>query len=891
MTPRAVRRLLALYPRAWRERYGEEFAALLEAHPASARIVVDVIGGAVGAHVRAMAGASDVGRAPGGEWWIGAAQDFRYALRGIRLRPGFAASVVLTLALGIGANAAMFGIIDRLMFRPPAYLVAPDRATRIYSAQTYRGKEDWDGWFGYRRYLDFREQTRSFDAMTPFEWGSRAVGDGDATHMVEVASSGEDLWRMFDVHPVVGRFFTAAENNPVSPTRVAVLSYGCWQAEYGGRSEILGESMHIGSAQYTIVGVAPAGFAGFANEPVCAFVPMSALQAVNSSPNAKEPWYKTYNSSWFKLYARRKPGVGADVATADLTEVFRKSYLAEVAATSGRTPIELVRPRALSAPVLDERGPQRSSESKVAAWLAGVALIVLLIACVNVTNLLVGRALRRRREIAVRLAIGVSRARLVRQLLTETLLFALLGGILGLAIAQFGGAGMRTLLVSSADTSPAWTDGRVIAYAGVLVLIAGLLTGIAPVLQTRRTDVATALKAGAREGGGTTRRSRLRAALLVLQASLSVVLLVGAGLFVRSLSNVEHIRLGYDADRLLWVGIYSRGVSMDSAHQVALRRELLAAAQRIPEVENASRALTVPFASTWGQRLFVAGIDSVSKLGEFTLQASTTEFFSTVGTRILRGRAFTVDGPAAPQEMVVTQSMAKRLWPNEDPLGKCVRVSADTAPCMTVVGVAEDVRRRSFNEPEHHYYMPIDVFRPTAGGLFVRTRGPAQDHQTAVQHALQPLMPGASYITVTPLSTNLAPQLRSWRLGAMMFSVFGGLAMLLAAIGLYSVIAQDVTQRMHEMGVRAAVGALPRNIVALVLRDALAIVTPGLLVGVLAALAGGRWIEPLLFEQSPRDPIVLCGVVAALMATAFASSLVPARRAARVDPSAALRSD
>jgi len=450
---------------------------------------------------------------------------------------------------------------------------------------------------------------------------------------------------------------------------------------------------------------------------------------------------------------------------------------------------------------------------------------------------------------------------------------------------------MRTLLVSSADTSPAWTDGRVIAYAGVLVLIAGLLTGIAPVLQTRRTDVATALKAGAREGGGTTRRSRLRAALLVLQASLSVVLLVGAGLFVRSLSNVEHIRLGYDADRLLWVGIYSRGVSMDSAHQVALRRELLAAAQRIPEVENASRALTVPFASTWGQRLFVAGIDSVSKLGEFTLQASTTEFFSTVGTRILRGRAFTVDGPAAPQEMVVTQSMAKRLWPNEDPLGKCVRVSADTAPCMTVVGVAEDVRRRSFNEPEHHYYMPIDVFRPTAGGLFVRTRGPAQDHQTAVQHALQPLMPGASYITVTPLSTNLAPQLRSWRLGAMMFSVFGGLAMLLAAIGLYSVIAQDVTQRMHEMGVRAAVGALPRNIVALVLRDALAIVTPGLLVGVLAALAGGRWIEPLLFEQSPRDPIVLCGVVAALMATAFASSLVPARRAARVDPSAALRSD
>jgi predicted permease len=889
MTPASVRRLLALYPRAWRERYGEEFAALLESHPTTLRIVADVIGGAIAAQARAVTGRSDVGHAPAGEWWISVAQDIRYAMRGIRLKPGFATSVVLTLALGIGANAAMFGIVDRLLFRPPAYLAGPDRASRIYTAQAYRGKEEWTGWFGYRRYLDFREVTRSFDAMTPFEWGSRAVGDGDGTHLVEVASSAEDLWRMFDVRPVIGRFFTAAENNPVAPARVAVLSYGCWQAEYGGQPDILGKSMHIGSAQYTIIGVAPEGFAGFANEPICAFVPMSAIQAVNSSPNAKDPWYASYSSSWFKLYARRRPGVSVDAATADLTEAFRKSYLAEIASSRDRTPIEQARPRALAAGVLDERGPERSSETKVAMWLAGVALIVLLIACVNVTNLLVGRALRRRREIAVRLALGVSRGRLVRQLLTETLLFAVLGGAAGLAIGQFGGAGMRRLLVSSADHTPAWTDGRVIGYAAVLVVLAGLLTGIAPVLQTRRTDVASALKSGAREG--TARRSRLRTALLVLQASLSVVLLVGAGLFVRSLSNVEHVRLGYDADRLLWVGVYSRGVPMDSARQVSLRRDLLAAAQRVPGVENASRALTIPFASTWSQRLFIAGIDSVNKLGEFTLQASTSEIFSTFGTRILRGRGFTIDGPAAPHEMVVTQSMAKRIWPNEDALGKCVRVSVDTAPCMTVVGISEDVRRRSLSKPEHHYYMPIDVFQPRGGGLFVRTHGRASDQKAVLQRALQPLMPGASYVTVTPFSENLNPQLRSWRLGAMMFSVFGGLAMLLAAIGLYSVIAHDVTQRMHEMGVRAAVGALPRNIIALVLRDALGVVTPGLLVGVLAALAGGRWIEPLLFEQSPRDPFVLVGVVAVLMATAFASSVVPARRAARVDPSAALRTD
>jgi multisubunit Na+/H+ antiporter MnhG subunit len=275
----------------------------------------------------------------------------------------------------------------------------------------------------------------------------------------------------------------------------------------------------------------------------------------------------------------------------------------------------------------------------------------------------------------------------------------------------------------------------------------------------------------------------------------------------------------------------------------------------------------VPFWSTWQFSLFVEGIDSVTKLGDFTLQAATPDFFATMGTRVLRGRAFTAaDGEHAPRVMVIGESMAKKIWPNQEAIGKCVRVNADTMPCTTVIGIAEDVRRGSMSETEMHYYMPIEQFRPNDGGVFVRTRGPAADRADAVRRALQPLMPGVSYVTVTPMSTIIAPQIRSWKIGATMFAVFGALALVLAAVGLYSVIAYNVTQRTHEMGVRVVLGAV-------------------------IALLAGRWVAPLLFEVSPKDPPVLVSVVLTLVTVAIAASWIPATRAARVDPNEALRAD
>jgi putative ABC transport system permease protein len=335
-----------------------------------------------------------------------------------------------------------------------------------------------------------------------------------------------------------------------------------------------------------------------------------------------------------------------------------------------------------------------------------------------------------------------------------------------------------------------------------------------------------------------------------------------------------------------------RGTKTDSIQSMQMLNGMRERAQAIPGVEHAARALTVPFWSTWEYSLYVAGIDSMSKLGDFTLQAASPEFFSTMGTRVLRGRAFTAaDGEHAPRVMVIGQSMAKKIWPSEDALGKCIRINADTMPCTTVIGIAEDVRRGSLAETEMHYYMPISQFQPQGGGLFVRTSGEAANQTDQVRRELQKLMPGVSYVTVTPMSTIIAPEIRSWKIGAIMFAVFGALALVLAAVGLYSVIAYNVTQRTHEMGVRVALGAQARDVVRLVVREGLRVVIPGVFLGAIIALLAGRWVAPLLFQVSPKDPPVLVSVVLTLIAVAIAASWIPATRAARVDPNEALRAD
>jgi predicted permease len=834
------------------------------------------------------------------EWWSGVVQDLRYAVRGIRRKPAFAIAVVATLGLGIGANATMFGIVDRLLFRAPAWLEHAGDVNRIYFARSNGGKEVIDAEVQYRRYLDIAAWTSSFSMIgAQFNW-REPVGKTDPAQL-RIGMFSANLWQLFTVHPVIGRFFTTAEDVPPDGANVAVLGYGYWQSAYAGRADALGKQLHIGRFDYTIVGVAPRGFVGFSDEAPVAFIPVTSggnnvyglrMPVDVLHPQVRVRWPDTYHLTWVQLVARRKAGVSVAAADADLSRAYTRSYEMQVATGRNETPLADTRPRAIAGPVQHERGPNQAAASRVATWLIGVSAIVLLIACANVGNLLLARALRRRKEIAVRLALGVSRRRLLAQLLTESLLLSLLGALAAIAVAQWGGDLLRTTLFPNMTWTSTLADRRVLSFTAAAALFAAVLASLAPALQFRAIDLAGTLKSGQREG--TRHSSPLRTSLLVLQATLSMVLVMGAGLFVRSLHNAQAVRLGYDVTHLVYVEPELRGVVLTESENIALHRRLLDASRALPGVADASLASSVPFYQDYGQELFVPGVDSVNKRGEFILQDVSPGYFRTTGTRILRGRGITSDDRKGSRGViVVSQSMAATVWPRQDAIGQCVKIGADTMPCNTVVGIAEDIRFSSLSksDPELMYYIAADQFPAFLAGMFVRTGGDAATAVESVRSALQREMPGPATVNATALSQYLKPETQSWQLGATMFTLFGLLALAVAAVGLYSVIAYNVAQRSHEMGVRVALGAQMRDVVGLVVLDGVRVVAVAIVIGGAIAMTAARWVEPLLFETSARDPQVFAAVAVLLGLVAVGASLLPALRAARVDPNAALRAD
>ena len=815
-------------------------------------------------------------------------QDVRYAIRGLRSKPAFTTGVVLTLGLGIGANAAMFGIVDRLLFRPPPYLRDASTTHRVYESQTEPGgatRTEHNTQFA--RYLDFKRWTHDFSSIAAFQTRTVAVGEATEARERPVTVASASYFDFFDARPVLGRFFTAQEDSVPVGTPVVVLGYAFWQTEFGGRTDVIGKTIRVDRGLTTIIGVAPDGFTGMSDQGVPAlYMPITAYAWAFRGRD----YSKNYNWGWLELIVRRKPGVSLTDATADLNNAYRRSVLAESELGHQKLDLDATKPKASLFPVQLGRGPQAGQEAKVVVWIGGVAFIVLLVACANVANLLLSRAVKRRREIALRLALGVSRGRLIRQLLTESLVLAAFGGIVGLAAAQWGGAALRALFLPD-EPAGVVTDARTLGVALLATLGAALLTGIVPAIAASRSDLARALAAGARDAGAA--RSRTRTVLLVFQAALSVVLLVGAGLFVRSLQNVRGMRLGYDVGPLAVVSVNLRGAKLSPAETHALGSRLVETARGIPGVSLVTPVASVPFWSNEGRGLFVEGIDSVRKLGRFILQAGDTNYFRTVGTRILRGRGFGAsDGPIAPPVVVVGDGMAKLLWPGQDPIGKCIHISEQDAPCTTVVGVAEEMRMRALDDArEHTYYLPMTQYDAAPSDIFVRVSGDAADYSGAIRRALQPLMPGAAYVNVRPLRELVDPRMRGWQFGATMFLAFGGLALALAAIGLYSVIAYGVAQRQKELGVRIALGASRGSVVRLVVGGGVRMVIIGIAIGGIIALWASRWLGTLLFNESPKDPVVYAAVAGVLVVVAVVATALPALGAARLDPNAALRAE
>ena len=818
-------------------------------------------------------------------------QDLRYAWRGLRARPVFTAGVVLTLGLGIGANAAMFGIVDRLLFRAPPYLETPGEVHRVYLSWNQDGERRTERNTQFARYLDLQRWTRTLEDVAAFQTRELAIGEGEEVREMPVTVASASYFDFFDARPALGRFYSAVEDSVPMGTAVVVLGHAFWQTRFGGRTDILGEEIRIGETLCTIVGVAPEGFVGMSDQGVpVAYMPITAYAWANRGHD----YSKNYNWSWLELAVRRRAEASVEAAGADVAAAFQRSWLAEAEVDGSDPNLEVYRPHAELGPVQLGRGPEAGANAKVVRWVGGVALIVLLIACANVANLLLSRAASRRREIAMRLALGASRGRLLRQLLTESLLLALLGGAAGVLMAQWGGEVLRSLFLPSSEQGGVVTDGRTLAFAAIATLATALLTGLVPALQAGREDLVTSLRGGAREGGH--QRSRTRTMLVLVQAALSVVLLVGAGLFVRSLQHVRALRLGYDVESLLYAEANARGMRLDSAAVTLLNARLLETAQATPGVTHASLVLSVPFWSNEGRGLTVPGVDSVRTLGRFILQGGTPDYFATAGTRILRGRGFEAsDREDSPRVAVVSEGMARVLWPGREAIGQCfmIRFRDDAPPCTTVVGVAEDASIRGIADArEYTYYVPLSqTGEPGSPQLFVRVAGRAEEHVDLLRRRLQAVLPGAAYVNVVPMRTLVDPNFRSWRFGTTMFLAFGGLALVLASIGLYGVVAYGVAQRVQELGIRIALGAPIAHVVRLVVAGSLRVVAAGVVIGTLAALWVGRWLESVLFRQSPRDPVVFATVAAVLLVAALAASLVPALRAARVDPNTVLRGD
>jgi putative ABC transport system permease protein len=819
-----------------------------------------------------------------------AQQDLRYAFRGLRRSPGFTSAVILTLGLGIGANVAMLNIVDRLMFRSFPFLRDPASVQRVYLQSSYRGQANTRSNIEYTTYLDLRRWTSSFSQYAAVTEWRLAVGQGDAARERQVAGVSASFFDFFDARPALGRFFDASDDVLPRGASVAVLGYSYWQTELGGEN-VLGRTLQVGPLPVTIVGVAPKGFVGISEgEPPSVILPITTMAYAVNQGNV-ETFFTKYSWTWMSAIVRRREGVTVTAASADLTNAWRRSRAANRRTNPRVIPDSIARPRAFAAALRTPAGPSAGLESRTLLWVAGVAAIVLLIACANVANLMFARVLRRRREIAVRLAIGVSRGRLVAQFLIESLLLAGLGCIAGVLIAQIVAAGLHRLLAMQGSTLDVISDWRTLAAGSAFALASAFLTAVGPALLAVRGDLAPALRAGAREG--TYQRSRARTTLLILQAALSVVLLVGAGLFVRSLGNVRAMPLGWEPDRVLLVTPNYRGLTMDSSGSTAFRRRLLATAQSIAGVEAATRVNSLPFATNTFD-LHVAGIDSVARLGRFNYQATTGDYFKVVGTRIIRGRAFgSRDRADTPPVAVVSESMGKALWPGRDPIGQCLHVRAETAPCTTVVGIAEDAVQQSIGDEERFFYYLSDEqppFTPT-NRLFLRVATPDALVAERVRRELQRIMPGQAYVTVTPLEDLVDTQRLSWTLGATMFAAFGVLALIVAAVGLYGVIAYGVAQRMHELGVRIALGAGQANIVRLVVGQGIAFAVSGVAIGLGATLVAARWVEPLLFRESARDPFIYGGVGIVIVLVALLASAAPAMRATRADPNAALRSD
>jgi predicted permease len=825
-------------------------------------------------------------------------RDLHYGLRALRRSPGFTAIAVLSLALGIGANTAIFTLIDAVMLRSlpvrsPNELVAIGDVTRPGGLSFGPGNVEVFSCPLFRR---LSGQISVFSGM----FASGRVDqvtvriDGGAEEPVRGRMVSGSFFDVLGVEPALGRTFAPSEDREPGASPVVVLSHDYWERRFARDPAILGRTLKVNGAVLTVVGVGPRGFTGeVVGNTADIWVPLSMQAAIKPGYD----WFQKTDINWLLLMGRLRPGVGVAQARAQIGTLAIQDAIDLAGPALSADDVREIRRKGVTV----EPGGQgfsalRSQVSRPLLTLMIVVGLVLLIACANIANLLLARSTSRRKEISVRLAIGASRPRLVRQLLTESILLAALGGAAGLFLA-FAGTGL-ILKLASGGGAPVPLDVRpnpsMLAFTAGISLLTGILFGLTPALRSTRVDLAGALKESGRGVAGSS-GWQLGKLLVVAQVALSLLLLVGAGLFVRSLVNLETLDVGYSRSNIAVLKVDPTASGYPVAQQLPMARRLIEHLRSIPGVTGVTVSENGIFGSTdsGSDGFQVEGynptrredmIASVDQIGP--------HYFGVVGVPLLAGREFDdSDDIGGPHVVIVNRTLVRFYFGNRDPIGKHI---VDDGTRYTIVGVAKDMKERALKSvTERRYYLPFYQITDRIYGFNfeMRTRGDAAKLLAAIRRETQSFDGDLKIVSLAPVSRLIDQSITDERLVAELSGFFGVLALLLAATGLYGVMAYATSRRASEIGLRMALGADRRDVIRMVLRETLVLVAAGIAIGLPAALAAGRLVAETLARVSASDPVTIGGATVVLLLVALVAGWVPAYRASRIDPISALRAE
>jgi predicted permease len=809
-------------------------------------------------------------------------QDLRFAFRILRKQPAFTAAAVATLALGIGGTTAIFSVVDALFLRAPDAVSDVGTVRRLHIKRNAGHMQTPDGGPGsWIDYVAMRDSGPALSGIAAYLDPTLVdLGRGSGVEQVRGSVVSHDFLHVLGIRPALGRLFVADDDGVLGAHAVVVVSHGMWQSRFAGAADAIGRTLLVNGVLLEIVGVTEKGFTGIEADGVDVWLP-SSMAGPLGLRGVDGDWRKRLGL-FARYVARLAPGVEDSTAAAQAAEALRLRAADEELDPS---------PEVVTSPVVLAAAHRGVGAANLSLWLALVSALVLIIACANVANLLLARAITRRRELAIRLSLGAGTWRVARQHLTESAVLALLGGGAGVVVAYWAMGLMQQFPLPPAAGR---IDARLLTFALAVSLLTGVLFGILPAIRAVKVDPGLALKDS--RAVGALRQNRTRRTLVVLQITLSLVLLVGAGLFVRSLRQVNAVHSGVDVDRALIARVdLSRAGYTPEARQ-AVYEDALARLASLPVVERAAIIQLEPFHGGTPVAFWAKPGESKMQPIPGTLAVAGPGYFDAAGTRLLRGRTFeATDRRGGEPVAVVNDAMARLIAPDGDALGLCVPFDrqVNRGGCSRIIGVVESQRRFYLDADFQPLVFLAWAQSPNAvpfgiPSLIVRTRDPVSD-AAAVRAVLQSLRSDLPFVSVEPLAESIRREVLPFRLGATLFSLFGALALVLAAVGLYGVLGYFVTERAPEIGIRRSLGAPVSSIVALVMRQGFVPVGVGLVLGLAAAFAGTRYLETLLFGVEARDPASYAGAAAFLVGVAFMAMLLPSWRAARLDAMVVLR--